>query len=138
MIHVTETVALDEHEIQERFVRAMGPRSQNLNRDATAVELRLDVARSSLPRDVKKRLIALGGRHVTSDGVLVVVGRLDRSQVRNRAAAHARLFALVERAAKPPRPRKATQISPAARQKRMVAKERQSAVKRSRVRQGED
>jgi ribosome-associated protein len=57
MIHITETVALDEHEIQERFVRAMGPRSQNLNRDATAVELRLDVARSSLPRDVKKRLI---------------------------------------------------------------------------------
>jgi ribosome-associated protein len=138
MIHVTETVALDEHEIQERCVRAMGPRRQNVNRDATAVELRLDVARSSLPQEVKSRLIAIGGRHVTSDGVLVVVGRLDRSQVRNRAAAHARLYALVERAAKPPKKRKATRLSPAAQQKRMVAKERQSAVKRSRSSQAED
>ena len=93
---------LDEREVTERFVRSTGPGGQNLNRDATAVELRLDIGRSSLPRDVQARLIALAGRHITTGGVLVVVGRAHRSQAENRDAARARLVALLKRAAKPP------------------------------------
>ena len=89
MIHITDTVAFDEREIGERFVRADGPGSINEDRDATAVELRLDIPRSSLPREVKDRLIALGDRHVTRAGILVVVARADGSQLHNRAAAHA-------------------------------------------------
>ena len=73
MIQVTNTIVLDEREVTERFVRSTGPGGQNLNRDATAVELRLDIGRSSLPRDVQVRLIALAGRHVTTGDVLVVV-----------------------------------------------------------------
>ena len=69
---MTDTIVLDDREITERFVRASGPGGQNVNKVATAVELRLDIRKLSLPPDVKERLIALAGRHVTSDGVLVV------------------------------------------------------------------
>jgi len=132
MIQVTGAIVLDEREIKERFVRATGPGDQNVNKDATAVELRVDIGRSSLPPDLKERLIALAGRHVTTDGVLVVVSRVHRSQAQNRDAARARLVALLKRAAKPPKKRKATKPGPAAREERLVSKERQSAVKRSR------
>lgn len=138
MIHVTDAVAFDEREIGERFVRAIGPGGLNGDRDATAVELRLDIPKSSLPREVKDRLIALGGRHVTSAGILVVVARADRSQVQNRSAAHARLLALLERAAKPPASRRPTALTAATRRKRLLAKQRQSAVKRSRSRREND
>lgn len=110
MIYIPDTVAFNESEIEERVVRAAGPRGKNVERDATAVELRFDIPRSSLPREVKDRLIALGGRRVTSAGVLVVVGRADRSQVQNRAAAHDRLFSLLERAAKSPIGRRPTTV----------------------------
>ncbi len=126
MIQVTNTVVLDEREVTERFVRSTGPGGQNLNRDATAVELRLDIGRSSLPRDVQARLIALAGRHVTTDGVLVVVGRVHRSQAENRDVARARLVALLKRAATPPKKRKATKPSAGERQRRLVSKERRS------------
>jgi len=132
MIHITDTVAFDEREIGERFVRADGPGRINEDRDATAVELRLDIPRSSLPREVKDRLIALGDRHVTRAGILVVVARADGSQLHNRAAAHARLLALLERAAIAPARRKPTTLSAATRRKRLSVKQRQSAVKRSR------
>jgi len=138
MIQVTDTITLDDREIHERFVRATGPGGQNVNKDATAVDLRIDIGRSSLPSDVKERLTALAGRHVTTDGVLVVVSRAHRSQAQNREAAHARLVALLKRAAKPPKKRKATKPSPARRQERLVSKHRQSAVKRSRSRRDED
>ena len=138
MIHITDTVAFDEGEIGERFVRAIGPGGINGDRDATAVELRLDIPKSSLPHEVKERLMALGGRHVTSAGVLVVVARADRSQVQNRSAAHARLLALLERAAKPPASRRPTTLTAATRRKRLSAKQRQSAVKRSRSRRDDD
>jgi ribosome-associated protein len=132
MIHITDTVAFDEREIGERFVRANGPGGLNEDRDATAVELRLDIPTSSLPQDVKERLMALGGRHVTTAGVLVVVARSDRSQLQNRAAAHARLLTLLERAAKPPARRRPTTLSAATRRKRLSDKQQHSAVKRSR------
>jgi ribosome-associated protein len=138
MIEVTDTIVLDDREIKERFVRATGPGGQNVNKVATAVELRVDIGRSSLPPDLKERLIGLGRRHVTTDGVPVVVNRVHRSQAQNRDAARGRLVALLKRAAKPPKKRKATKPGPAARENRLVSKERQSAVKRSRSARDED
>ena len=138
MIRVTDTIVLDDREINERFVRATGPGGQNVNKVATAVELRVDIPRSSLPPDVKERLIALAGRHVTTDGVLVLVSRVHRSQAQNRGAAHDRLVALLKRAAKPPAKRKPTTPRAAARENRLIAKKRKGAVKRSRSRRDED
>jgi ribosome-associated protein len=132
MIHITDAVSFDEQEISERFVRAAGPGGVNTRRHATGVELRIDLARSSLPQEVKDRLIAIGGRHVTSTGVLIVAARADRSQVQNRVAAHASLLALLERASSVPSPRRPTSPGAAVRRRRLVAKERRSAVKRSR------
>lgn len=137
-MQVTESIVLDDSKIKERFVRATGPGGQNVDKDATAVELRLDIGRSSLPPDLKDRLIALAGRHVTAEGVLVVVSRVHRSQPRNRDAARARLLALLKRAAKGTKRRKATKPGPAAREKRLLSKERRSAVKRSRSGLDED
>jgi ribosome-associated protein len=132
MIRLTDTIVLNDHEITERFVRATGPGGQNVNKVATAVELRVDIGRSSLPADVKERVIALAGRRVTTDGVLVVDSRVHRSQAQNREAAHARLVALLKRAAKPPAKRTPTKPRVVAREKRLVSKKRQSAVKRTR------
>jgi len=102
MLKIADGVAVADGEIKERFVRAMGPDGRNARRDATAVELRLDVAASSLPAEIKARLIRFGGRHVTRDGVLVVVSRKYRSQARNREAAREMLAALVRTAAEAP------------------------------------
>ena len=137
-MHITDSIVLDDRAITERFVRATGPGGQNVNKEATAVELRVDVRKSALPPDVKERLIALAGRHVTTDGVLIVVSRAHRSQVENRDAARAGLAALLKRAAKPPKRRKATSPSQAERAKRSISKERRSAVKRSRSGRSED
>jgi ribosome-associated protein len=138
MIHITDTIVLNEREIKERFVRAIGPGGQNIDKDATAVELRVDIGRSSLPSELKERLIAIAGRHVTTDGVLMVVSRAHRSQAQNRDAARARLLSLLERAAKPPKKRKATKPGSGAREERLVSKKRHSAVKRSRSGRDED
>ena len=132
MTHITDMTVFDEAEIAERFVRSAGPGHKNIDRDATAVELRLDIRRSALPRDVKERLIALAGRHVTADGVLVVVSRADSSQARNRESARARLLMLVQRACIAPTPRKPTTIGAEIRHERLVEKQRHSAVKRAR------
>jgi ribosome-associated protein len=133
VIHITETTVFDDHEINERFVRAASRGcARHVNRAATAVELRVDLARSALPLDVKQRLIALAGRHVTADGVLVIVGRADRSQARNREAARSRLLQLLERASNAPRTRKPTRISGAIRRERLAAKRRHGEVKRER------
>jgi ribosome-associated protein len=133
MIQITDSIVLNDRDVKERFVRATGARGQNVNKEATAVELRLDIAHSSLPADVKKRLTSLAGRHVTTAGVLVLVSRALRSQTENREAAHARLLALLKRAAKTPKTRKGTKPQPAARQERLTAKHRHSALKRSRT-----
>jgi ribosome-associated protein len=105
MIRVTDAIALDDSEVKERFVRASGPGGQNAKKEATAVELRFDIGQSRLPGAAKERLVAIAGRDVKVNGVLVVVSRDFSSQVRNRKVARARLLALLRKAVKVPRVR---------------------------------
>ena len=129
MIRVTDDVAIDEREVEERFVRASGPGGQNVNKVSTAVELRFDVRASSLSSDVKDRLLALAASRVTADGVLLIDSREHRTQARNREAARGRLVELIAQAARPPRRRKATRPKRAAREKRLEAKKLRGRVK---------
>jgi ribosome-associated protein len=138
MIQITDSIVLDDRDIKERFVRASGSGGQNVNKQATAVELRVDLRKSSLPLDMKERLNALAGRHVTTSGVLVIVSRSFRSQAQNRDAARAQLLALLKRAAKPPKKRKGTRPAQAVREERLISKHRHSAIKRSRSGRDDD
>ena len=132
MIHINDSITLDEHEITERFVRATGPGGRNPRRTATAVEVRLDVRSSQLPADVKSRLLDVAGRHVTAEGVLVIVSRVHRSQAKNRDAACERLIALLTRAAQPPDERVMGAPPAVAAAHRLMSKHHQSSVKRRR------
>ena len=133
MIDVTPQIALDESEIQVDFVRSSGPGGQNVNKVATAVQLRFDAANSpSLPDDVRHRLLHLAGNRVTDDGVIIIDARRYRSQERNRQDAIDRLVALIRRAAQRPRIRRKTRPSAASKQRRLETKRRQSEKKRLR------
>lgn len=133
MITVTPTIALPEHEVQIQFILASGPGGQNVNKLATAAQLRFDAANSpSLPEPVRARLLRLAGQRVTREGTIVITARRHRTQARNRADAIERLVALIQRAAEAPRPRRPTVPSAAARRKRLDAKARQAERKRTR------
>jgi ribosome-associated protein len=138
VIRITDNIALDEAEIEERFVRSSGPGGQNVNKVASAVELRFDVRASSLPADVKDRLIGLAGHRVTSDGVLLIDSREHRTQLENRVAARARLVALLQHAARRPKTRRPTKPRAAAREKRLASKKRRGEIKAGRRRGSED
>ena len=129
MTPIDSTLAPHERVIEERFVRASGPGGQNVNKVATAVELRFDVGASSLPLSVKSRLTALAGSRMTTEGVLVLDSREHRTQGQNREAARARLAALIQRAAVPPRTRRPTKPSRAAKERRLTAKKLRANVK---------
>jgi ribosome-associated protein len=133
MIRVTPTIQLDEHEIDFDFVRASGPGGQNVNKVATAAQLRFDVARSpSLPEEVRERLKKIAGNRMTADGVLVIQARRHRSQARNREEAIRRLVEWIRAAARKPKKRKKTKPSAAARERRLEEKRRRAQIKRKR------
>ena len=130
MIRITDQISIEESELEESFVRSSGPGGQNVNKLSTAVQLRFDVRQSpSLPNDVALRLMKLGGRRITKDGVLVIVAQSHRTQERNRADALDRLVALIQQAAVRPVPRRATKPTRASKEKRLVGKKVRSNIK---------
>ena len=130
MIRVTPSISIAERELEEHFIRASGPGGQNVNKLASAVQLRFDVRRSpSLPDDVRARLERLAGKRLTREGVLVINAERHRTQERNRQDARARLIELIRRAAVAPRPRRATKPTAGARERRLESKKRRSAIK---------
>jgi ribosome-associated protein len=133
MIRITRSIAIDEREIEESFIRASGPGGQNVNKLSTAVQLRFDARHSpSLPVDVKTRLAAIAGRRLTKDGVLIITAQRHRTQERNRAEALERLVEMIRQAAVPPVPRRATAPTRASRRRRLESKARRSVLKAQR------
>ena len=133
MIPIGDGLALDERDVEESFIRASGPGGQNVNKVASAVQLRFDLRQSrSLPEAVRMRLERLAGRRVSQDGVLVITAQRFRSQDRNRQDALDRLVALIRRAAEPPRPRRPTWPSAASRERRLAGKARRARLKAQR------
>jgi ribosome-associated protein len=133
VIRVTDHISIDEREIEESFVRASGPGGQNVNKLATAVQLRFDVRGSpSLPAEVRARLERLAGTRMTRAGVLIIIAQRHRTQARNREDALERLVELVSRAAVAPRLRRPTRPTAAARRRRVEAKKHRAGVKRLR------
>ena len=133
MIPVTPAIALHESEIEERFVRASGPGGQNVNKVATAVQLRFDAAHSpSLSQAVRTRVLRLAGSRATASGFIVITADRFRSQSRNRADALSRLVELIRKAAQPIKPRRATRPTRASRERRLEEKKRRGDVKHAR------
>ncbi len=130
MIRITQTIAIDPAEIREKFIRASGPGGQNVNKVATAVQLRFNVKNSpSLPEDVRLRLLRLGGRRITARGILIIDARRYRTRLRNRQDALDRLTDLIRRAARTPKTRRKTKPTLASKERRLDAKKRRGRLK---------
>ena len=126
-------VPIDEREVEFSAIRAQGAGGQNVNKVSSAVHLRFDIAASSLPDDIKARLLALSDSRITQEGVLVLKAQQHRTQEMNRADALARLQAVVDSVAVPPKPRRATKPSYGARQRRLEGKSQRSSLKTQRA-----
>jgi len=133
MIRITETLFIDEDEFQLDFIRSSGPGGQNVNKVATAVQLRFNVQKSaSLSAEIRDRLMRIAGKKMTEDGILVIKARRFRSQDKNRKDAIDRLIELIRQATVKPKPRRKTRPSPATRERRLSAKKMRSEIKRRR------
>ena len=130
MHRITDTISIDDSELEEAFVRSSGPGGQNVNKVSSAVQLRFDVRRSpALPNDVAIRLMRLAGKRLTKEGVIVIIAQAHRDQTRNRAEARERLFELIRQAAVRPVPRRATKVPKAQKRKRVEGKKHRGQIK---------
>ena len=130
MIRVTGTIAIDEEEIHQQFIRASGPGGQNVNKVATAVQLRFDVAHSSsLPEEIRERLTRLAGKRMNKEGYLIIDARRFRTQEQNRQDSVARLVDLIRQAAQRPKIRKRTKATLASKERRLESKRRRGKIK---------
>ncbi len=137
MIEITPALQIDERELQIEFIRASGPGGQNVNKVATAVQLRFDMRAAPLPEDVKQRLIHLAGNRMTGEGTLVIEAKRFRTQEQNRQDAIERLKALIQRASVAPKIRRATSPTRASQERRLDSKRRRAKVKELRREAGD-